>query len=165
MIRYHNITKCDMVNGSGIRVVLWCSHCEHNCIDCHNPETWSECSGIPFDEIAKQELFEELEKDYISGITFSGGDSLSLINRYFITQLMKEIKDKFPNKNIWAYTGYEWNEINELEAMKYIDFLVDGKYIRELSIPSPKYRGSSNQFIIDVQKSLKQNTIVLSEYN
>ena len=151
-MNYHNITKCDLKNGEGIRVVLWVSGCEHKCIGCHNPQTWSKDSGIPFDESAKLEIFEELEKDYVTGLTLSGGDPLAKSNRNEILDLMIEVKDKFPNKDIWCYTGYELNEIRDLEHIKYIDVLVDGKFKKELSTPSPKWCGSSNQKVIYLRK-------------
>lgn len=160
-INYHNITKCDMLNGMGLRVVLWCSHCEHKCDDCHNKQTWSEHSGILFDENAKQEIFNELEKEEIKGLTCSGGDPLSIINREEITILLREIKEKYPNKDIWVYTGYTYEEIKDFETIKYIDILVDGKFAKELSVPKPKWRGSSNQRIINIPESLKQNKVVL----
>lgn len=146
-MRYHNITKQDMLNGEGLRVVLWLSHCEHFCEDCQNPHTWSEHSGIPFDNDAKKELFDELSQDYISGITFSGGDPLSTLNRHEVMELIKEIKLRFPDKNIWVYTGYLKSEVDMLDGFKNIDVLVDGKFKKELSVPSPDWCGSSNQKI------------------
>ena len=160
-MRYHNITKCDLQNGEGIRVVLWVSHCEHMCKNCHNPQTWSEDSGVVFDSDSKEELFVELDKDYTAGITLSGGDPLSTMNRKDILILIKEIKFKYPNKDIWCYTGYTFEEIKDIPHMKYIDVLVDGKFIEEQSKPSPKWCGSSNQKIIDVKETLKQNKIIL----
>lgn len=151
-MNYHNITKCDLKNGEGIRVVLWVSGCEHKCNGCHNPQTWNKDSGIPFDTSAKLEIFEELEKDYVTGLTLSGGDPLAKSNRNEILDLMIEVKDKFPNKDIWCYTGYELNEIRDLEHIKYIDVLVDGKFKKELSTPSPKWCGSSNQKVIYLRK-------------
>ena len=146
-MNYHNITKCDMLNGEGLRVVLWLSHCEHACTGCHNPQTWSKNSGILFDKKAKEELFEEISKDYISGVTFSGGDPLSKINRTEVMDLIKEIKKKFPNKTIWVYTGYLKSDVDMLDGFENIDVLIDGKYEADLSIPSPQWRGSSNQII------------------
>lgn len=162
-MRYHNITKLDMLNGQGLRVVLWVSHCEHNCKNCHNPQTHDCMSGIPFDSSAKEELFEELKKNYVKGITFSGGDPLSTLNRDEITELAKQITQRFKDKDIWCYTGYKWDKVKHLEIMNYIDVLVDGKYVEELSIPSPKWCGSSNQRVIDVKKSLSASEIVLYE--
>ena len=151
-MNYHNITKCDLKNGEGIRVVLWVSGCEHKCIGCHNPQTWNKDSGIPFDTSAKLEIFEELEKDYVTGLTLSGGDPLAKTNRNEILDLIIEVKDKFPNKDIWCYTGYKFDEVKTLKHMKYIDVLVDGKFEKELSTPSPKWRGSSNQKVIYLNK-------------
>lgn len=162
---YHNITKCDLKNGMGVRVVLWVSHCEHRCKGCHNPQTWSKDSGISFDEDAKREIFEELEKDYVTGLTLSGGDPLSTLNRIELLPLIMEIREKYPNKDIWAYTGYAWEEIKDAEIVKYIDVLVDGKFIQGLSTPSPKWCGSTNQRLIDVKKSLEKNKIIFYKYS
>ena len=146
-MNYHNITKTDMLNGDGLRVVLWVSGCDHACKGCHNPQTWSVHSGIPFDEDAKKELFEELSKDYVSGITFSGGDPFHTSNRNEVLELIKEIKVKFPNKTIWVYTGYLKSNVDMLDGFENIDVLVDGKYVEELSVPSPQWCGSSNQIV------------------
>ena len=150
-MNYHNITKCDLKNGEGIRVVLWVSGCEHKCIGCHNPQTWDKNSGIPFDESAKLEIFEELEKDYVTGLTLSGGDPLFKMNRNEVLDLIIEVKNKFPQKDIWCYTGYKFDEIKDLEHIKYIDVLVDGRFERGLSIPSPTWCGSSNQTVIYIK--------------
>lgn len=160
-MNYHNITNQDMLNGEGLRVILWVSGCEHNCKNCQNPQTHQHEKGIAFDEKAREELFEALDKDYIAGVTFSGGDPLSKLNRKEILPLAMELKTRYPNKNIWCYTGYLWEDVKDLFGIQYIDILVDGKYEEELSIPSPKWKGSSNQRIIDVQASLKQNKIIL----
>lgn len=159
-MNYHNITKCDMLNGMGLRVVLWVSHCEHQCKNCQNPETWCKDGGILFDDIAKKEIFIELDKEEIRGLTCSGGDPLSTLNRKEITDFIKEVKIKYPNKNIWVYTGYTWEELQGLEVLKYIDVLVDGKFVEELSVPHPNWRGSSNQRVIDIQESLRQNKVI-----
>ncbi|MBR6542683.1 MAG: anaerobic ribonucleoside-triphosphate reductase activating protein, partial [Anaerotignum sp.] len=124
-MRYHNITKDDMLNGEGLRVVLWVSGCPHHCKGCHNPQTWDPESGIPFDEEAEKELFELLGRDYISGITFSGGDPLFEGNREAIEHLARKVKLEYPDKNIWLYTGYRWEEISALHLMQFIDVLVD----------------------------------------
>ena len=162
-MRYHNITNIDMLNGLGLRVVLWLSHCDHKCPHCQNPETWDANSGILFDEEAKQELFDDLSKNYIAGLTLSGGDPLSSINRYEIIPLLMEIKDTFPDKDVVCYTGYLWEDVKDLEAIKYIDILVDGEFKIDLSNPSPMWVGSTNQRIIDVKKSLKENKVILAE--
>lgn len=95
-----------MNNGDGLRVVLWLSGCSHHCYNCQNPQTWNPDSGIPFDDSAKQEIFNELSKDYISGITFSGGDPLHENNLDEVLKLVQEIRISFPEKSIWLYTGY-----------------------------------------------------------
>lgn len=162
-MKYHNITKDDMLNGDGLRVVLWVSGCEHQCTGCHNQITWNENEGIDFDDNAKNEIFTLLKRDYISGITFSGGDPLFPSNRETILKLVQEIKSTFTNKTIWLYTGYNYEDIKNNEIIKYIDVLVDGKFIPQLFNPQLHWKGSSNQRVIDVQESLKIGKIVLHE--
>lgn len=149
-MNYHNIVHCDMRNGTGLRVTLFVSGCNHHCKGCHNPQTWDPNSGIEFDGAAKQELFAELNKDYISGVTFSGGDPLFPSNREVILSLCKEIKTLYPNKNIWLYTGYRYEQVKHLEILKYIDVLVDGKYVEKLRSVNLPWVGSSNQKVIYV---------------
>lgn len=160
-MNYHNITKCDVLNGEGVRVVLWLAGCSHHCKNCQNPITWDENGGLPFDESAKKELFDALSSEDIDGITFSGGDPLFTKNREEVGELIEEISNKFPNKTIWLYTGYMWEEINYLPFIKYIDVLLDGKFEQEKFSPNYMWVGSSNQRIIDVKKSLKENKVVL----
>ena len=155
-MRYHNITKDDMLNGDGLRVVLWVAGCSHCCKECQNPITWDPNGGLPFDEDAKQEIFEQLDKPYISGITFSGGDPLHSANRFEVRNLMAEIKEKYPNKTIWMYTGDTWENIMHYAIMQYVDVLVDGEYEVAKKDIKLLWKGSSNQRVIDVQKSLKQ---------
>ena len=107
-MRYHNITTDDMKNGDGLRVVLWLAGCSHCCEGCQNPVTWDPNGGLPFDQTAKEELFAELDKDYISGITFSGGDPLHPSNHRQVRQLAMEIREKYPDKTVWLYTGDTW---------------------------------------------------------
>lgn len=160
-MRYHNITKDDMLNGDGLRVVLWVAGCEHKCPECQNPITWDICGGIPFDEAAKQEVFDELDKPYISGITFSGGDPLHTQNREDTGKLIEEIKEKYPDKTIWVYTGYEWQDVRNLPFIDKVDVLVDGRFESALKDVNLPWRGSSNQKVIDVKKSLELSKIVL----
>jgi anaerobic ribonucleoside-triphosphate reductase activating protein len=160
-MRYHNITKDDMLNGDGLRVVLWLSGCAHGCYKCQNPVTWDPNGGLLFDEEAKQELFKELEKSYISGITFSGGDPLFPGNREDVFALIKEVKEQFPGKTIWLYTGYLWDEIKDLECVKYLDVLVDGKFIYEQLDNTLQWKGSANQRVIDVQCTIMTGKTVL----
>lgn len=160
-MRYHNITKDDMLNGDGLRVVLWVSGCSHCCEDCQNPLTWDPNGGLPFDEAAKEEVFAELEKNYISGITLSGGDPLYPGNRMDIRNLVKEIREKYPKKTIWMYTGYEWEIVRSFDILKYVDVLVDGEYEKDKRDTQLHWRGSSNQRVIDVKESLKTGNVVL----
>lgn len=160
-MNYHNITKDDMLNGDGLRVVLWVAGCEHHCPFCQNPETHNPESGIEFDKNAWLEICEQLDKDYIDGITLSGGDVLAIYNRQTITELVKEIKNIYPHKTIWCYTGYTFEEIKDLEIMKYIDVLVDGRFIIDLKEENLKWRGSSNQRVIDIKNTLKENKVIL----
>jgi len=155
-MRYHNITKDDMLNGDGLRVVLWVSGCSHCCEGCQNPVTWDSEGGLLFDDAAKREIFDELDKDYISGITFSGGDPLFYKNRSDVAELINEIRTKYPDKTIWLYTGYEWETIRDLPMMKQIDVVIDGLFVLSLLDKQLKWRGSSNQKVIDVQKSLQR---------
>ena len=160
-MRYHNITKDDMLNGEGLRTVLWVAGCSHNCPQCHNPVTWDINGGLAFDEAAKEELFEELKKDYISGVTFSGGDPLHEKNRKEIEKLAEDIREKFPDKTIWLYTGYEWEEICGIPFLPNIDVIVDGEFKIEKKDNSLHWKGSANQRVIDVKESLKTGKVQL----
>ena len=183
-MNYLQITHEDVCNGDGLRVVLLLSGCSHHCYNCQNPQTWNPDSGIPFDKSAKQEIFDELSKDYISGLTLTGGDPLYENNLDEVLKLVKEIRISFPEKTIWLYTGFEWNQIMNMQVMqpifsckdleskiqnilkrqeiiKMCDVLVDGEYIDEQKDLTLKFRGSKNQRVIDVKKSLAQNKVVL----
>lgn len=160
-MRYHNITKDDMLNGYGLRVVLWVSGCEHHCPSCHNPITHDPMGGIPFTEEAKEELFVELKKEYIDGITLSGGDPLHPVNRETIKNLLKEIKISFPHKTIWLYTGYTYEEIEHFDFIPFIDVLCDGKFLLDYFNPKLHWVGSSNQRVIDIKKTLEKGEIVI----
>ena len=177
-MNYHTITYPDQNNGDGLRVVLWLSGCSHHCYNCQNPQTWNPGSGIPFDESAKQEIFNELSKDYISGITFSGGDPLYENNLDEVLKLVKEIRISFPEKTIWLYTGYQMSEIvkqeqyekvsgipnvwsKRWEIITNVNVLVDGEYIDSQRDITLRWRGSSNQRVIDVKQSIKQGKVVL----
>ena len=204
-MNYHNITYPDMNNGEGLRVVLWLSGCSHKCKGCQNPQTWDASSGITFDESVKEELFRELDKDYISGLTLTGGDPLFENNldgvldlvtevnkRYNTTQYIdrdtqedhnmlnanaNEIRLSSPQKTIWLYSGYTWEQLFEDDVFDIKEGIcknqkrraiilssnvfIDGQYIdsqRDITLP---YRGSKNQRLIDIQKSLQKGEIVL----
>lgn len=158
-MNYHDITTEDMKNGDGLRTVLWVAGCEHHCKGCQNPQTWDPDDGIPFDDDAFNELFEKLDKDYISGLTLSGGDPLFNSSRIVIEKIIEHFRERFgTNKTIWMYTGYEWNDIRNLSIIKNIDVLVDGKFILEQRDTSLKWKGSPNQRVIDVQATLASDT-------
>lgn len=162
-MRYHNITKDDMLNGDGLRVVLWVAGCDHHCEECQNPQTWSYLGGIAFCKTDFEELRTELDKDYITGITFSGGDPLSPHNIDSVTEIMSYVHAFYPEKTIWCYTGYTFEElISEIPyTLQYIDVLVDGEYMKDLRDTNLKWRGSSNQRVIDVQQSLLNDKVIL----
>lgn len=164
-MNYIMIRTDDMLNGNGLRVVLFCTACDHYCHNCHNPETWQASNGTLFDDKAKEEIFKELDKDYISGITLSGGDPLNVNNRNDIQLFCEELKNNYPDKTIWMYTGYTWEEIitsRELtKTILNVDVLVDGKFIEEKADVNYPWAGSTNQRVIDVQESLKQNKVML----
>lgn len=162
-MRYHNITKDDMLNGDGLRTALWLAGCAHCCPQCQNPITWDPDGGLLFDAAAKEELFAELDKNYISGITFTGGDPLYPSTRRDLLELIKEIKEKYPTKTMWLYTGYLWEEIQSLELVSYLDVIVDGEFVAAEKDVSLKWKGSKNQRVIDVQKSLAQGQVVLHD--
>lgn len=150
---YQKITKCDTANGDGIRVTLWVSGCNHHCDECHNPQTWNPMSGKVFDDPALIQIIKELRKPWISGLTLSGGDPLHWDNVSVIADLVESVKNRFPDKTIWCYTGYTLEDIiamtdnNISRIMKHIDILVDGRYRKELKDVSYPWAGSSNQRI------------------
>ena len=164
-MNYIKVTKNDIANGIGVGCVLWVSGCDIHCKNCHNQSTWDFNSGQLFTEDTMQEILLTLTKPYISRLTLSGGHPLDPHNALEVLEIVKRVKMVFPNKDIWIYSGYVWEDIikdNTLkEILKYIDVLVDGAYVDELRDISLAFRGSSNQRIIDVQKSLTENNIVL----
>ena len=133
-----------MLNGDGLRVVLRLAGCNHCCRECQNPITWDPNGGLPFTEKEEAEIFAELDKDYISGITFSGGDPLHPSNISAVTALARKIRTKYPDKTIWLYTGSRGEEIQQDKPAQ-----------------SPKCQGSSNQRVINVPATLREQKIVL----
>jgi anaerobic ribonucleoside-triphosphate reductase activating protein len=162
-----------MRNGEGLRVTLFVSGCDHHCKGCHNPQTWDCNSGIEFDMAAKEEIFKQLNKEYISGITFTGGDPLHKNNLDEVLELCRYIRKHFPTKTIWIYTGYSWEYIFDtentvdvfsnqirVEILKECDVLVDGRFIQELADTKYHWAGSTNQRVIDIKKSLKKGCAI-----
>lgn len=161
-MRYAGITRNSLVNGEGIRTVLWVTGCSHKCAKCQNPDTWNPNKGFIFNGRMMYELFSYIDKPYCDGLTLSGGDPLYILNRDPVFNLCYHFRAKFGgSKTIWLYTGYVWEDIKDLEIMDYIDILVDGEYVDILRDENLKYRGSSNQRIIDVIKSRSENRIIL----
>ncbi|MBR6516687.1 MAG: anaerobic ribonucleoside-triphosphate reductase activating protein [Bacilli bacterium] len=149
-MNYHEINKCDVTNGLGIRISLYLSGCKCRCRNCHNPETWDFNGGMPFDESAQKMLFEAISKPYIKGLTLSGGNPLD--NYESVLELLKTFKNEFGDtKDVWLYSGYTLEEIIDMgmvEILDYIDVLVDGRYVDELRDLTLAFRGSSNQRIL-----------------
>ena len=162
-MNYHNITKDDMLNGDGLRVVLWVAGCSHHCDGCQNPITWDFAGGLPFDEKAEEELFEALSKPHISGITFSGGDPLHPFNQPEVFRLMKKCKELYPEKTVWVYSGFLWEDFKDVEEMKYVHVFADGRFVKELNDNNIHWVGSSNQRVINVPKTLEKGEVVLLE--
>lgn len=159
---YHNIDHCDMLNGDGIRVSLWVSGCSLHCKGCQNPQTWDFNSGIPFDSEALQELYNALDKEYIQGLTLTGGNPMD--NMPEILHICRTVKERFPDKDIWLYSGYTLEQILQWEVgvciLEYVDVLVDGPYIEEQRDISLKWIGSKNQRVINLKETLKQGKII-----
>jgi len=166
-MNYLDIKHCNMVNGDGLRTVIWVAGCDRKCPGCFSPYTHDPNGGIVFDEKAKNELFSDSSEDWCSGITFCGGDPLYCGNRKTVIETAKEYKEKFPNKTIWLYTGYCWSEILEDKTMtdiiKYTDIICDGPFVESLKDLSLKWVGSSNQHVIDVKQRLKQISEISKE--
>ena len=169
-MNYIKITKNDIANGIGIGCVLWVSGCSCFCKNCHNQSTWDFNTGQPFTEDTMQELLFDLKEDYIQGVTISGGHPLDSYNLPEVYEIVKRIKMVYPNKDIWLYTGYTWEQIliqdqiyedhevnspSALDVVKYCDVIVDGPYMEEFRDTTLAFRGSSNQRIIDVKNTLK----------
>ena len=162
-MNFHRIDKDNMLNGVGLRTILWVSGCDHHCPFCQNPETHDECSGQPFTEEDKQEIFESLKPSWIDGITFSGGDPLYPKNRETVGNLIREIKELYPEKTVWLYTGFTFEEVKDLDFISLIDVMVDGEFKNDLKDIKLHWKGSSNQRVIDVKKSLESGEVVLYE--
>ena len=161
-MRYNKIRKMDIANGPGIRVSIFMQGCTFNCKNCFNPETHDFNGGNDFTDDIIDKIIDLANNDYIKGLSILGGEPLHPINISKTTKLAKTFKEKYPNKTIWVWSGFLFDkDLKDKEILKYIDVLVDGTYIDDLHNPTLKWRGSSNQRVIDVQKSLKKNKLVL----
>lgn len=162
-MRYNKIRKMDIADGPGVRVSIFMQGCTFNCKNCFNPETHDFNGGKEFTDDTIARVLELCENENIEGLSILGGEPMHPKNIDGTTKLAKEFKEKYPNKNIWVWTGFLFDkDLKDKEVMKYIDVLVDGQYVDELHDPKLKWKGSSNQRVIDVQESLKQNEVVLS---
>lgn len=150
-MNYMTIYKTSLADGLGWRTVLFVSGCDHHCKGCHNKESWDKNAGTPFTDKTKEILFECCEKT--DGLTLSGGDPLFSANVDTVTQICKEYKERFPNKNIWLYTGSKYEDVKGLEVMQYVDVVVDGPFVLSQRDTTLAFRGSTNQRIIDVKKN------------
>ena len=161
-MRYNKIRKMDISDGPGVRVSIFMQGCAFNCKNCFNKETHDFNGGKEFTEDTINRVLELCNNDNVEGLSILGGEPMHPSNIEGTTKLAKAFKEKFPNKNLWAWTGFTFdNYLKNKEISKYIDVLVDGQYVDELHNPTLKWKGSSNQRVIDVQKSLKENKIHL----
>ena len=170
-MNYGSIHKYDIANGTGIRTSIFVSGCQHACKGCFNPEVWDFEYGNKYTNEVQEDLLNELDKAYIEGLSLLGGEPMHPRNQEDVLQLVIETKKRYPNKNIWCYTGFDFNDdiLNKMvkflpytrKILENIDVIVDGKFIEDKKDLSLHFRGSSNQRIIDVQKSLKENKVVL----
>lgn len=172
---YGNIKYYDIANGEGVRTSLFVSGCTHHCKNCFNPETWDFNYGKPFTEEVEDKIIKSLQPDYVNGLTILGGEPMEPANQKALLPFVEKVKKIYPNKSIWCYSGYLFDKelLSPSRAycpwtktlLSYIDILVDGEFKEELKDITLRFKGSSNQRIIDVQKSLKEGKTVLSDYN
>lgn len=170
-MNYGNIKNCDIANGEGVRVSLFVSGCTHHCKNCFNAETWDFSYGEPFTKETEEKIIKMLEPEYIDGLSLLGGEPFEPENQAVLLPFIKKVKKIYPEKTIWCYTGYRLDK--ELlsdsrarceytdEMLSYIDILVDGEFVQELYDISLSFKGSSNQRIINVPKTLKKGKLIL----
>lgn len=172
-MNYAAIKKIDVANGVGMRVSLFVSGCTHHCKGCFNPEAWSFNYGEPFTEAVEDEILQALKPSYIQGLSLLGGEPFEPANQQALLPFIRRFKEMYPEKNLWCYSGYNFEqdmltgklgpEEITMELLSYIDILVDGEFVLELKNPKLRFRGSENQRIIDVPKSLAEDRLVLWE--
>ncbi len=168
---YGNIKNCDIANGIGVRVTLFVSGCTNRCPHCFQPETWDFCYGQPFTAETEAELLKMLEPSYIDGLTLLGGEPFEPENQRALLPFVKRIREKLPRKTIWAYSGFTLDEMKtdgshprcEVtdELLAQLDVLVDGRFVEELKDISLLFRGSSNQRLIDMKKTLDEGRVII----
>ena len=160
-MRYNKIRKMDIADGPGVRVSIFMQGCTFNCKNCFNPETHDFAGGKEFTQNTINKVIELSDNDNIEGLSILGGEPMHPKNIDGTKELAKAFKEKYPEKNVWVWSGFQFDkDLKDKDALKYIDVLVDGQFVEELHDPTLKWRGSSNQRVIDVQKSLKEKQIV-----
>lgn len=166
-MKYAQIREMDVTNGSGIGVALFTQGCPYHCKNCFNPETWDFDKGIDWTKETENNIIELLKPEYITRLSILGGEPLIERNIAPLTALLKRVKSVYPDKQVWLYTGGDFEVLEGLyeEIFQYIDILIDGRYIDDLRDYKLKWRGSSNQRIIDVQASLKSGDVIFSPEN
>ena len=162
-MRYNKIRKMDISNGPGVRVSIFIQGCHFHCKECFNPETWDFEGGKEYTDKTIERVLELCSNDYIVGLSILGGDPMHPKNIEGTTKLAKAFKEKFPNKNLWVWTGFLFENIKDNEVFNYVDTLIDGQFKVELFDPRLKWKGSSNQRVIDVKESLKKNKVIIIE--
>ena len=161
-MNYNKIRKMDISNGEGVRISIFFQGCEFHCKNCFNPETWDFTKGVEFTDKEIEEIITLASPDHISGLSILGGEPMHPKNIEGATLLAKRFKEKYPNKTIWAWSGFLYDDyLKDKEIINYLDVLIDGQYINDLKNPTLKWRGSSNQRVIDVKKSLKNKKVEL----
>ena len=172
---YGNIIKADIANGTGIRVSLFVSGCTNHCKGCFQPQTWDFEYGLPYTHETEDSIIDELGKTYYDGLTILGGEPFELSNQRELVKLIRRVKNELPDRNIWIYTGFTYDKDLVKGGCRYIectdeildntDILVDGRFVDELKKITLKFRGSSNQRIIDVQKSLESGKVIETNFD
>ena len=161
-MRYNKIRKMDISNGPGVRVSIFMQGCAFHCENCFNPDTWDFNGGEEFTDETIEKVLDLCSQDHIVGLSILGGEPMHPNNIEGTTRLAKAFKERFPKKSLWAWSGFLFDrDLKDKEVMKYLDVLVDGQFVDALHDFRLAWRGSSNQRVIDVQKSLKKNEIVL----
>lgn len=172
-MNYASIKDCDVANGPGVRISLFVSGCNHRCRGCFNQEAWDFSYGEEFTKQVQEQILKMIEPDYIRGLTLLGGEPFERENQKGLLPLLRSVKEKFPQKDIWCFTGFiferdiledmcsKWDETKEM--LQYIDVLVDGPFIEDKKDWSLQFRGSSNQRLIDVARSLAKNDTVIAK--
>ena len=159
-MRYNRIRKMDISNGPGIRVSIFMQGCEFHCKDCFNPETWDFKCGEEFTDETIEKVLDLCNQDHVVGLTILGGEPMHPVNIEGTTKLAKEFKKRFPKKSLWVWTGFLYEGIKDKEVFDYIDVLVDGQFKTELFSPKLRWKGSSNQRVIDIKETIKKGKIV-----